>query len=121
MLTRQATRFAICGALATGLHFLVAVALIYFLAATSTIANGVAFLAATIFSYFVNTLWSFERPLHGRNFSRFASVSLVGLVLSVVISGVSEHWGMHYVFGIGVVTCTVPLVTFGLHRFWTFR
>lgn len=120
-LTRRARRFAITGLLVTGLHVLVAAGIINFLLPVPTIANGMAFLVATTFSYMLNTMWSFSSSVKRDNFLRFILVSLVGLFLAVFVSGVAEYSEMHYMFGIGLVACIVPPVTFLLHNFWTYR
>jgi putative flippase GtrA len=121
VLTRQALRFGISGLLATGVHVLVAVVFIRTVWPAPSIANGVAFVVATIFSYLINTTWSFSSPWHGRNLLRFCVVSCVGLVLAMMISGAAQHYGLHYLWGIFLVVLSVPPVTFLLHSFWTYR
>ena len=120
-LTKQAKRFAISGLLVTGLHVLVATAFIRFILEAPSLANGIAFVVATVFSYMINTMWSFSSPLHGRNLLRFVLVSLVGLFLAVAVSGAAQYYNLHYMYGISLVVCTVPPVTFFLHSFWTYR
>lgn len=119
--TRQVQRFAISGLLVTGLHVFVAAGFIRLLAAAPPVANGIAFVVATVFSYMINTLWSFSSPLHGRNLLRFVSVSIFGGFLAVCVSSFAQQYGMHYLYGIGLVALAVPPVTFLLHSFWTYR
>jgi putative flippase GtrA len=118
---KQVQRFAVSGLLATGLHALVAIGLIESFAISAPLANGIAFLVATIFSYAVNTLWSFSSVLYGRNLFRFICVSMIGGGLAVSVSALAAHFKLHYLVGIGIVAVTVPPVTFLLHRFWTYR
>lgn len=119
--TRQALRFVFSGLLVTGLHVYIATAFIKYLLPAPPLANGVAFLVATVFSYLINTMWSFSSPLHRRNLFRFCVVSLIGLSLAMAISGTAQYYGLHYLYGIGFVACTVAPVTFLLHSFWTYR
>jgi putative flippase GtrA len=121
ILTKQALRFALSGMLATSLHVFIATAFIQIVSPAPSLANGVAFLVATVFSYLINTIWSFSRPLHGRNLFRFCLVSFIGLFLAMFISGAAQHFGLHYWYGIFFVVCIVPPVTFFLHSFWTYR
>ena len=121
VLTRQALRFALSGLLVTGLHVFIATVFIQIVLLAPSLANGVAFLVATIFSYLLNTKWSFSSPLHGRNLFRFCCVSFIGLFLSMTISGAAQHYGLHYGYGIGLVVCILPPVTFLLHNYWTYR
>ena len=120
-LVKQASRFAISGLLATTLHVLIAVSVIRLFALQAPLANGIAFIVATVFSYTANTLWSFSSPLRGRNLLRFICVSCIGLILAVGISTLAECVGLHYLAGIGLVAVIIPPVTFLLHRFWTYR
>ena len=118
---KQAVRFALSGLLVTGLHTIVAVAFIQIVSPTPALANGVAFLVATVFSYLINTTWSFSVTLHGKNLFRFICVSFIGLFLAMSISGAAQYYGLHYLYGILLVVCIVPAVTFLLHSFWTYR
>ncbi len=109
------------GLLATGLHVLIAVSFIRLILPSPIIANGVAFVTATLFSYLINTLWSFSSRLHGKNLRRYILVSALGFLLALVIAGLAEHYGLPYVCGIALVVLIVPPVTFLLHSFWTYR
>lgn len=119
--TKQALRFTVSGLLITGLHVIIATTFIKMVLPVPVIANGLAFVIATIFSYLINTLWSFSSPLHGKNLFRFCLVSLIGLILAMAISGAAQYFELHYWYGIGLVVCIVPPVTFLLHNFWTYR
>ena len=121
VLSQQARRFAVSGLLATGLHVVIAVSFIHLIHPSPMLANGVAFAMATIFSYLINTLWSFSSRLHGKNLRRFAVVSAFGCLLAVVVSGAAEHYGLPYGLGIVLVVLSVPPSTFLLHSFWTYR
>ncbi len=114
-------RFAATGVLVTGLHVVIAVTLIRFGGWSPPLANGAAFVFATIASYLVNTLWSFSQPLHGRNLARFLKVAVLGVLISVGVSAGAERLGVHYLLGIAAVVVTVPTATFILHVSWTYR
>ena len=120
-LVTQAQRFAISGLLATGVHVLVATGIILFLLPMPSLANGVAFVVATIFSFTVNTTWSFSSRPSRRLLVRFVLVAIVGLAITVAVSGTAQYFGLHYLYGIALVVCTVPPITFLLHKFWTYR
>lgn len=118
---QQAQRFAASGLLVTATHILVADGLIRLVLPVPPLANGLAFVVATAFSYTINTLWSFSRPLHRRTLFRFVLVSCVGLGLAVGVSGIAHYLQFHYMYGIALVVATVPPVTFLLHSVWTYR
>jgi putative flippase GtrA len=117
----KARRFTVSGIFATGIHVLLAVFLIKLLGADPSIANGIAFLLATIFSYTVNTLWSFSSSLRSANLIRFALVSFIGGIIAMIVSDIAHRYGLNYLHGIMMVAIAVPPITFILHNFWTYR
>ena len=117
----QIFRFGITGLVVTVLHTLVATIAIKFVMLSPPLANGIAFLVATLCSYQMNTRWSFAAVSDRKNFYRFWCVSGVGLVLAMLISGAADHWGQSYLVGIGLVVCVVPVVSYFLHNAWTYR
>jgi len=121
VITRRALRFAITGLLATGLHAVVAIVFIKQILNVPAIANGVAFVVATLVSYILNTMWTFSHLLQGRTLYRFCAVSCIGLGLAMLVSGVAQYWGLNYLWGILFVVLTVPPVTFVMHSLWTYR
>lgn len=114
-------RFALTGGAVTGLHVILAIFLIEVLGLSPPLANGAAFACATIASYFVNTLWSFSQPLHGRSLARFCVVAVIGASVSVGISAGASALGLHYLVGIAAVVACVPILSFVLHSLWTYR
>ena len=118
---RRASRFGVTGVLTTLVHIMVAVVMVNGLAATSVQANGTAFVVATVFSYVVNTLWSFSSSLHGRNLLKYCVVAGVGFLVAVSVSKMAELAGLSYLWGTAFVVMTVPPVNFVMHHFWTYR
>lgn len=120
-LTRRAWRFSATGLVTTGIHVAIAAAIINFVMPSQIVANGVAFVLATIFSYFVNTFWSFSTRPHRKNLCRYIAVTGIGFCLTLAISGLAEMTGIDYLLGIALVTSTVPAFGFVMHSIWTYR
>ena len=114
-------RFVLTGGLVTGIHVLVAFSFLNFVAPVPTLANGIAFLVATSFSYLINTLWTFSDSLVKQNMVRFGVVSAICAVLAVVVSGGAEFYGLSHGADIALVVLTLPPVSFLLHNFWTYN
>jgi putative flippase GtrA len=114
-------RFGVCGVLATSLHIAVAVTLISRAGVSPALANAIAFVCATCWSYLANTLWSFSSSLHMRNVSRFIAVSLAGVALTGLVSYLAQAAGAGPWAGIAMVVCIVTPLTFVTHRRWTYR
>lgn len=117
----QGSRFALSGVFATALHIATASLLINAFQASQTAANGTAYVCATVFSYFINTLWSFTSTISANTLLRFLTVSGGSFAITLGISALAQQQGLDYRLGIAAVVCTVPLVTFLLHRAWTYR
>ncbi len=111
-------RFGVTGIANTGIHVVVAYLC---LAAGPVAANAVAFIVATLFSYVVNTLWSFSTAMTRQNLSRFIVVAIIGLLAAVLLAKVGELIGLPPMGSVWLVVCVMPFVNFGLHSLWTYR
>lgn len=121
VLIRQSLRFGLSGLFVTGLHVVIAAGCINHLGFRPEIANGIAYVIATITSYTINTMWSFKSvPVIG-NLLRFLAVAIGGLLLTMLITGIIDRLGFSYWLGIAAVVAVVPPLTFLLHRNWTYR
>jgi putative flippase GtrA len=118
---KRAVRFAISGLLVTLLHVCVAGALIEFASLRPTTSNGIAFLAATLVSFALNTSWSFSAAFSRIAFARFLLVSALGLIWAVTVAWLAHVFAFSHWIGILAVAVTTPPITFLLHNFWTYR
>jgi putative flippase GtrA len=114
-------RFGLTGLFVTGVHFVVAIALVELLGASPPLANGVAFVTSTIISYVINTMWSFQTGFDRRTFARYVTVAGIGLTVAVSLAAILDRLGVHYILGICIITVTNPPLIFALHNFWTYR
>lgn len=114
-------RFGVTGVIATGIHVVVAVTLIAGLHVLPYVANPIAFLAATAFSYATNTMWSFACRMDRRTLRRYACVAAFGLLATTAIAAAAEAAGLDYRIGIVLVIALVTPSTFVLHSVWTYR
>lgn len=121
-------RFGVTGIANTGIHAAVAVLCLNgfflgvpWLVAGPVVANGVAFLVATAFSYVVNTLWSFSSAVNRRTLQRYVVVAVIGLLAAMALARLGEWFGLPPLGGVLLVVCVMPLVNFALLSFWTYR
>ena len=114
-------RFGIAGLLSTGMHVAVAYVLLARANAPPVVANTVAFTWATFWSYLLNTKWSFSSSIGVKNLYRFTVVSIGGVIVTGLVSQIAQSAGASPWFGIALVVCLVPPLTFSAHRFWTYR
>jgi putative flippase GtrA len=121
LIAKRALRFACSGILVSCLHAAIALALLRFVLTSPALANGAAFVVATVVSYTLNTLWSFSSRPTGKSLRRFLGVSSAGLVLAMTIARLCELLGLADWQGIVAVVLLIPPVTFTLHNVWTYR
>ncbi len=118
---QRAVRFGVTGLLNTAVHVVTASLWIHAVHTNPSLANGIAFIVATLFSYAMNTWWTFATTFSKNTLARFSVVALIGLPLSAGIAGVVDWLGYGYAYGIAAVVCIMPPVNFLLHYFWTYQ
>jgi len=114
-------KYYLVGGLAVVLHFLIVIFLFETWNISPVLANAIAFVMATIFSNIANTYWSFQAQLSRRVLVRFWLVALLGLGIAIAISSVAEYAGWHYLIGTFLVVMTTPIISYTLHKNWTYR
>lgn len=114
-------RFLLTGIFVTSIHVAIAYFLIHNLYLSPPLANGFAFISATFISAIINSKWSFSSQLNSKVLYKFFLVSLMGFLISTIIAWVSQILGYNYLLGIIFVAIVVPVLSFALHNFWTFR
>jgi len=121
--TARLSRFVLVGMLATLIHVVIFAGLIEVLGATPLQACIPAFVIAMLVSYALNRAWTFSASgRHCIELPRYASISLLGLSLNVLITYVAVnilHWW--YVSALALIVLVVPVMTFCLNRRWTFK
>lgn len=117
---KQAIRFIITGVVTTGVHVVTAFSFLALVSPSQVYANGVAFAVANTFSYIVNSLWSFSKPLHGKRWLRYIAVSAIGFSGTIGIAYLAEQLELPPMLGILMVVCVMTPISFVLHRSWTF-
>ena len=114
-------KYYLIGGLAVALHLLMVVCMVELWQIKSTIANAIAFVLATIFSNIANTYWSFEARVTGKILIRFWIVATFGLVLAILISSLANHMHLHYLIGTLMVVLVTPIISYTLHKNWTYK
>jgi putative flippase GtrA len=113
-------RFCISGLAVTAVHTLIAGLLMLSLSQSAGIANGAAFLGASLISYLLNTYWSFCRRHTAKQLLRFMLISLAGFFISSGLANwVAMQNGAWWQSIMLVTVCMPPLMYFA-HRAWTY-
>lgn len=117
---KQFLSFSGIGFINTMIYMLVTVTVVELMNINPVIANTIAFVSANIFSYWANSRWSFCTKLSSGRFFKFITVSIMGLLLSISISTNTQAMHWHYLTGVAILLCTMPILSFVLHKSWTY-
>jgi putative flippase GtrA len=116
----QFLKFSGIGVINTLIHLILVMLLVELFSVHPVIANTIAFLIANAFSYWANSRWSFQVALSQQHFIRFFLVSCIGLLLTITLTSLAHSANWHYLIGVALVFCGLPLLTFLSHRYWTY-
>lgn len=118
---RRVIRFSLTGLLVTGVHVAVASLWINRVHPLPAVANGVAFVTATVVGLLINTYWTFSGQLDRLTAVRYFAVAILGLLTSMALPHGVYLAGLSYWYGIGLVVVIMPVLNFLLHHHWTYR
>lgn len=118
---RRIAWFAVSGLIATSLHALVALTATRQFGWTAGPANGLAFIVASVASYYINTLLGAQRASSLPLFIRFCSVAAVCAVLAACIAAVANMAGAGDIMTVLIVSALMPPITFTMHTLWTYK
>lgn len=118
----QMVKFGFVGLSATAIHAAMLLFLVEKWGVGPVLASVPAFLTALVTSFLINHHWTFmAQGTYGRYFSRYAAVSVAGLILNIgIMYGIVSLMHQSYIAGLGVVILVVPAVSFVFQRCWTF-
>jgi putative flippase GtrA len=119
--SRRIVGFIFSGLVATGVHLLVAWLLVTEARWHMGSANSAAFCAATVVSYVLNSVLSFQAPMNWRTLLRFALVACVCASLSGALGALGERAQYSLYAVTGFIVLFVTPVSYLLHRHWTYR
>ncbi|MDP5240146.1 GtrA family protein [Uliginosibacterium sp. 31-16] len=114
-------RFCLVGVANTGAHMAVVLLLVERLHWQPARGNVGAFLCANLFSYLVNSRWTFASMQGDRTrYPRFLAVSLVGLTISWSCVKIALLLNQHYLLGVAASVVIVSIVGYVLNRLFVF-
>ncbi|BEU05272.1 hypothetical protein OAG1_40720 [Agarivorans sp. OAG1] len=111
-------RYGLTGVIATTIHFVLALAVLQYWPQAFALANFVGFSLAFVFSYLLQTCWVFQNQPSLNNALRFFVVQTSALCLSILLSSLLNDFSN--IIKVAVVIVLLPLVTFVIHRCWTY-
>lgn len=114
-------RFCMVGVANTLLHMAVVYTLVEEVGMLPRLGNMLAFVVANLFSFFVNSRWTFQQAAGLQRYTKFFLVSLTGLALSWLCVALAEKIGVHYMLGVIASVGAVAVTGYLLNRRFVFR
>ena len=119
LLSYKIVRYALIGGISTFIHIFIASLYIYFINDSVFQSNVIGFLVAYIFSYFVQSKLVFEHTVSMQTAIKYFIVQLSALLVAIFISDFFNSYNSY--FRTLIVAVLLPLITFMIHKFWTFK
>ena len=119
LISHKLVRYAFIGGVSTLIHISGASTYIYFINNSLLQSNIVGFLIAYIFSYTIQSKFVFEATISKKKAIKYFVVQTLALLVAISISDILSEYSS-YIKSV-IVALLLPLVTFFVHKFWTFR
>jgi putative flippase GtrA len=121
-IARQFGRFALVGAAATSVHYLILIALKELASVGVVWATTAGYAVGAVVSYTLNRAFTFEvRPAYGAGLVKFLGVILLGAGINALIVALLAGAGMHYLLAQAIATGLVLIWNFLAARALVFR
>ena len=123
MIHKQFIKFTIVGIIASGIHIGTVIFLVELYSMNPVKSSVPAYIAALLTAYILNKTWTFQhKDTLIKAFIPYTLVSTLGLGLNILIMTVLiEQLHIKYFFALAAAVIIVPVVTFTLHKYWTFN
>lgn len=116
----QISRYAQIGVCNTAAYLLIVWLMTWLAEFNQMYANITAYIIVTFFSFWMNARWSFQRKPGVRNYARFQLVAVLGLIASATLGHLGDYFGWHFLVTVFLVGLVIPVMSFLLHRSYTF-
>ena len=122
LLDSQFGRFAMVGAAATGLQYLLLIVFAELTPLTPVASSALAFSLSALFNYLANYYLTFQsNKRHTEAFSRFAVTALIGLLINTLVFYLAQLVLPHYLLSQCVATIITLISNFLLHKYWIYK
>lgn len=111
-------KYGFVGIISTFIHLSIAWLYIYFVNNSLFQSNIMGFLIAYLFSYSVQSVYVFEHKVSLKKALKFFIVQLSALLLAILLSYFIDR--SSYIETVFIII-VMPLITFVIHKFWTFK
>ncbi|MDB6091690.1 MAG: hypothetical protein JWN85_4474 [Gammaproteobacteria bacterium] len=118
---RRFVRFGVVGGVATGIQYVILIALVHGAGYGPTLASAIGFAVSAVANYLLNYYFTFRsQRRHGPAAAKFAVLAGTGLIINSVLMQVLVWAGWYYIVAQVCATGVVLLWNFLGNSVWTF-
>jgi len=85
------------------------------------VINGMCYLLSAVYSFCLNTIFTFKQPFKKLALVKFLIASILLSLTASAITAIIIFLKLQYWISLVVVIFGMPLLSFFLHKYWSFR
>jgi len=112
--------FSLIGLSNVAVYLLIVSFFIYLTELDLSFINGLAYLLSALYSFYLNTIFTFKQALNKLKLVKFLTASLFLSLLASVITAIILFFEFQYWISVIVVIFGLPILSFLIHKRWSF-
>jgi putative flippase GtrA len=117
---KEMITFSLIGLSNVGIYLLLVSFFIYLTELNLSFVNGLAYLLSAVYSFCLNTIFTFKQAFNKLKLVKFLTASLFLSLLASVITAIILFFEFQYWISVIVVIFGLPILSFFIHRRWSF-
>ena len=117
---KEMITFSLIGLSNVAVYLLIVSFFIYLTELDLSFINGLAYLLSALYSFYLNTIFTFKQALNKLKLVKFLTASLFLSLLASVITAIILFFEFQYWISVIVVIFGLPILSFLIHKRWSF-
>ena len=117
---KEMITFSLIGLSNVGIYLLLVSFFIYLTELNLSFVNGLAYLLSAVYSFCLNTIFTFKQAFNKLKLVKFLTASLFLSLLASVITAIILFFEFQYWISVIVVIFGLPILSFLIHKRWSF-
>ena len=117
---KEMITFSLIGLSNVAVYLLIVSFFIYLTELNLSFINGLAYLLSALYSFYLNTIFTFKQALNKLKLIKFLTASLFLSLLASVITAIILFFEFQYWISVIVVIFGLPILSFLIHKRWSF-
>lgn len=117
---KEIITFSLIGISNVAVYLLLVSFFIYLTEINLSLVNGLAYIFSAIYSFCLNTIFTFKQPFSRIKLLKFLTASFFLSILASLITAIILFLKFQYWISVLVIVFGLPFLSFFLHKHWTF-